>query len=129
MQAKRCRPGGSRAFDAGADGMLFGHGGGVVALKRLEDALSERDTVRAVIRGSAVNNDGNLKVGFSAPSVDGQAEVLTEAWSAAGIDPATLSYVEAHGTGTRMGDPIEVQALRAPSGPTPRAAASAPSAR
>jgi polyketide synthase PksN len=101
----------SRAFDASADGMLFGHGGGVVTLKRLEDALTDRDTVRAVIRGSAVNNDGNLKVGFSAPSVEGQAEVLTEAWSAAGIDPATISYVEAHGTGTRMGDPIEVQAL------------------
>ena len=113
-----CREGGilsprgrCRAFDAGADGMFFGHGGGVVLLKRLSDALDEGDTVRAVIRGSAVNNDGRLKVGYSAPSVDGQAEVLTEAWSAAGIDPGTLSYIEAHGTGTRMGDPIEVQAL------------------
>jgi len=100
-----------RAFDAGAAGILFGHGGGVVALKRLSDALAGGDTVRAVLRGSAVNNDGSLKVGYSAPSVEGQAEVLTEAWAAAGIDPATLSYVEAHGTGTRMGDPIEVQAL------------------
>jgi polyketide synthase PksN len=100
-----------RAFDAGADGMFFGHGGGVVVLKRLADAVEDGDTVRAVIRGSAVNNDGKLKVGYSAPSVEGQAEVLTEAWSAAGIDPGTLSYIEAHGTGTRMGDPIEVQAL------------------
>jgi acyl transferase domain-containing protein len=104
--AGRCR-----AFDAGADGMLFGHGGGVVVLKRLNDAIDDGDTVRAVIRGSAVNNDGRHKVGYSAPSVEGQAEVLTEAWSAAGIDPGTLSYIEAHGTGTRMGDPIEVQAL------------------
>jgi phthiocerol/phenolphthiocerol synthesis type-I polyketide synthase E len=100
-----------RAFDAGADGMFFGHGGGVVLLKRLADALEDGDTVRAVIRGSAVNNDGKLKVGYSAPSVEGQAEVLTEAWSVAGIDPGTLSYVEAHGTGTRMGDSIEAQAL------------------
>jgi acyl transferase domain-containing protein len=100
-----------RAFDAGADGMLFGHGGGVVLLKRLAEALDDGDPVRAVIRGSAANNDGSLKVGYSAPSVEGQAEVLTEAWSTAGIDPATLSYLEAHGTGTRMGDPIEVQAL------------------
>jgi len=113
-----CRDGGvlshagrCRAFDAGADGMLFGHGGGVVVLKRLNDAVDDGDTVRAVIRGSAVNNDGRLKVGYSAPSVEGQAEVLTEAWSAAGIDPGTLSYIEAHGTGTRMGDPIEVRAL------------------
>jgi acyl transferase domain-containing protein len=100
-----------RAFDAGADGMFFGNGGGMVLLKRLSDALDDGDPVRAVIRGSAVNNDGKLKVGYSAPSVEGQAEVLTEAWSAAGIDPATLSYLEAHGTGTRMGDSIEVQAL------------------
>jgi acyl transferase domain-containing protein len=100
-----------RAFDAAADGMLFGHGGGVVALRRLGDALTEGDTVRAVIRGSAANNDGRLKVAHSAPSVHGEAEVLTEAWSAAGIDPATLSYIEAHGTGTRMGDSIEAQAL------------------
>jgi phthiocerol/phenolphthiocerol synthesis type-I polyketide synthase E len=113
-----CHPGGvlsptgrCRAFDAGADGMLFGHGGGVVALKRLADALEDGDTVRAIVRGSAANNDGKHKVGHSAPSVVGQAEVLTEAWSAAGIDPGTLSYVEAHGTGTRMGDSIEAQAL------------------
>jgi phthiocerol/phenolphthiocerol synthesis type-I polyketide synthase E len=106
-----------RAFDAGADGMLFGHGGGVVALKRLTDAITDGDTVRAVIRGSAANNDGKLKVGHSAPSVHGQAEVLTEAWSAAGIDPGTLTYIEAHGTGTSMGDSIEAQALAHAFGP------------
>ncbi len=100
-----------RSFDAGADGMFFGHGGGVVVLKRLADALADGDTVRALIRGSAVNNDGNVKVGYAAPSVEGQAAVLTEAWSVAGIDPGTLSYMEAHGTGTRLGDQIEVQAL------------------
>jgi len=100
-----------RSFDAGADGMFFGHGGGVVALKRLADALTDGDAVRALIRGSAANNDGNLKVGYAAPSVEGQAAVLTEAWSVAGIDPGTLSYIEAHGTGTRLGDHIEVQAL------------------
>jgi amino acid adenylation domain-containing protein len=105
------REGRCRAFDAGAQGILFGQGGGIVVLKRLADALADGDTVRAVIRGSAVNNDGNLKVGYTAPSVEGQAEVLTEAWAAAGIDPDTLSYIEAHGTGTRVGDPIEVQAL------------------
>ncbi|HEV7515636.1 MAG TPA: type I polyketide synthase [Thermoanaerobaculia bacterium] len=100
-----------RSFDAGADGMFFGHGGGVVVLKRLTDALADGDPIRAVIRGSAVNNDGNLKVGYAAPSVEGQAEVLTEAWSVAGIDPGTLSYIEAHGTGTRLGDTIEIKAL------------------
>jgi len=106
-------PGGHcRAFDARADGMFFGHGGGVVLLKRLADALDDGDTVRAVIRGSAVNNDGQLKVGYSAPSVEGQAEVLTEAWGAAGNRPHhALLHRGAHGTGTRMGDPIEVQAL------------------
>jgi acyl transferase domain-containing protein len=105
-------PGGRcRAFAADADGMLFGHGGGVVVLKRLLDAVDDGDTVRAVIRGSAVNNDGKLRVGYAAPSVEGQAEVLTEAWSAAGIDAESLTYIEAHGTGTRIGDPIEVQAL------------------
>jgi phthiocerol/phenolphthiocerol synthesis type-I polyketide synthase E len=102
----RCRP-----FAASADGMLFGAGGGIVVLRRLGDALAAGDAVRAVLRGSAVNNDGSLKVGFAAPSVLGQAEVLTEAWSAAGVDPETLDYVEAHGTGTRLGDLVEAQAL------------------
>jgi amino acid adenylation domain-containing protein len=100
-----------RAFDAAARGTVFGGGVGVVALKRLEDALAGRDPVRAVILGTAVNNDGTAKAGFSAPSVPGQAEVITEALAVAGIDPETVSYVEAHGTGTSLGDPIEVQAL------------------
>jgi amino acid adenylation domain-containing protein len=100
-----------RAFDAGAEGILFGGGAGVVVLKRAEDALRDGDNVHALILGSAVNNDGALKVGYTAPSVDGQAEVIAEAWSAAGVEMASASYIEAHGTGTRLGDPIEVQAL------------------
>ncbi len=100
-----------RAFDAGANGTVFGGGVGVVALKRLEDALAGRDTIRAVIRGSAVNNDGGAKVGYTAPSVKGQAEVVAEALEVARVDAATIGYIEGHGTGTALGDPIEVQAL------------------
>jgi acyl transferase domain-containing protein len=100
-----------RAFDAQAKGTVFGSGAGVVVLKRLEDALADGDSVRAVILGSAVNNDGSLKVGFAAPGVDGQAEVITEALAVSAADPASISYIEAHGTGTALGDPIEVQAL------------------
>ncbi|HET9186069.1 MAG TPA: beta-ketoacyl synthase N-terminal-like domain-containing protein, partial [Solirubrobacterales bacterium] len=100
-----------RAFDARAQGILFGGGAGLVALKRLEDALADGDAVRAVIRGSAVNNDGAFKVGYTAPSIDGQAEVITEALAAAGVEAESISYIEAHGTGTRLGDPIEVKAL------------------
>ena len=100
-----------RAFDAAAQGSIFGSGVGLVVLKRLEDALADRDTIRAVILGSAVNNDGSLKVGFTAPGVEGQAAVISEALAVAGVDPATIAYIEAHGTGTALGDPIEVQAL------------------
>jgi acyl transferase domain-containing protein len=100
-----------RAFDADARGTVFGGGVGVVVLKRLEDALASRDTLRAVILGSAVNNDGAVKVGYSAPSVEGQAEVIAEALSVAGVDAGTIGYVEGHGTGTVLGDPIEIQAL------------------
>jgi phthiocerol/phenolphthiocerol synthesis type-I polyketide synthase E len=100
-----------RAFDAGARGTVFGGGVGVVALKRLEDAVADRDPIRGVIRGSAVNNDGATKVGYSAPSVDGQARVVAEALSVAGVDAATIGYIEGHGTGTSLGDPIEIQAL------------------
>jgi amino acid adenylation domain-containing protein len=100
-----------RAFDARAQGTVFGSGAGVVVLKRIEDAVRDGDTIRAVIRGSAVNNDGGLKVGYTAPSVKGQAEVIAEALGAAGVEAGTISYVEAHGTGTRLGDPIEIQAL------------------
>lgn len=100
-----------RAFDARARGAVRGSGAGVVVLKRLEDALADGDLIRAVILGSAVNNDGSARVGFTAPSVDGQTAVIRTAYEAAGIDPASLSYVEAHGTGTELGDPVEVEAL------------------
>ncbi|HSF43554.1 MAG TPA: beta-ketoacyl synthase N-terminal-like domain-containing protein, partial [Thermoanaerobaculia bacterium] len=100
-----------RAFDARSQGTIFGGGAGVVVLKRLEDAVRDGDTVHAVVRGSAVNNDGALKVGYTAPSVSGQAEVIAEALGAAGVEAETISYIEAHGTGTRLGDPIEIQAL------------------
>ncbi|MDE3155379.1 MAG: SDR family NAD(P)-dependent oxidoreductase [Acidobacteriota bacterium] len=101
-----CRP-----FDAAAQGTVSGSGCGVVALKRLDDALADRDTIVAVIRGSAVNNDGSQKVGFTAPGVDGQAEVIALAQAVAGLPPETIGFVEAHGTGTPLGDPIEVAAL------------------
>jgi acyl transferase domain-containing protein len=101
-----CRP-----FDARAAGTVFGNGVGVVVLKRLAEALEDRDAIRAVIRGFAINNDGAAKVGFTAPSVQRQAEVVTTAMAAAGVEPASVSCVEAHGTGTELGDPIEVAAL------------------
>jgi phthiocerol/phenolphthiocerol synthesis type-I polyketide synthase E len=100
-----------RAFDAAANGLTRGSGAGLVALRRLEDALADGDTIHAVIRGSAVNNDGALKVGFSAPSVDGQRQVILDALSHAGADPDTITYIEAHGSGTPLGDPIEAAAL------------------
>ncbi|MCY1036434.1 amino acid adenylation domain-containing protein [Corallococcus sp. BB11-1] len=102
-----CRP-----FDARARGTVPSSGVGLVVLKRLEDALREGDTIHAVIRGSAINNDGNGKVGFTAPSVEGQRDVLLRAHEAAGVDPRHITAVEAHGTATRLGDPLEVQALR-----------------
>ena len=100
-----------RAFDAQAQGTVFGSGVGVVVLKRLADALADGDQIYAVIKGSAITNDGAAKVGFTAPSVDGQAAAIRQAIAAAGVDPATIGYVEAHGTGTPLGDPIEVAAL------------------
>ncbi len=100
-----------RAFDAAAQGTVSGSGVGVVALKRLEDAIADRDTIVAVIRGSAVNNDGSNKVGFTAPGVDGQAEVIALAQAVAGVSPETIGFIEAHGTATPLGDPIEVAAL------------------
>jgi amino acid adenylation domain-containing protein len=101
-----CRP-----FDASAAGTVSGSGVGVVLLKPLAAALRDRDHIYAVIKGSAVNNDGALKVGYTAPSVAGQAAVIAEAQAVAGVTPETISYVEAHGTGTPLGDPIEVAAL------------------
>lgn len=100
-----------RAFDADARGTVSGNGVGVVALKRLEDALAAGDNVIAVIRGYALNNDGAHKVGFTAPSAEGQAAVICEALAMAGVEAESVSYVEAHGTGTSLGDPIEVEAL------------------
>lgn len=100
-----------RAFDAEARGTVPGSGAGVVVLKRLEDAIDDRDHIYAVIKGSALNNDGSLKAGFSAPNQDGQARVITDALAIAGVEPDTISYIEAHGTGTPLGDPIEVAAL------------------
>ncbi|MEZ4236680.1 MAG: SDR family NAD(P)-dependent oxidoreductase [Myxococcota bacterium] len=108
-----CSPTGRvRTFDADADGTVFSDGAGVVVLRRLEDALADGDTVHGVILGSAVNSDGDARVGFTAPSVDGQAAVVRAAHAVAGIAPSAVGYVECHGTGTPMGDPIEVQALR-----------------
>ncbi|MBB2748933.1 UNVERIFIED_ORG: acyl transferase domain-containing protein [Microbispora rosea subsp. rosea] len=100
-----------RAFAKDARGAVPGNGVGVVVLKRLSDAVRDRDTIYAVIRGSAVNNDGERKVGYTAPSVSGQADVIRAAQAAAGVGPDTIQYVETHGTGTELGDRIEVEAL------------------
>ncbi|MFJ6556519.1 amino acid adenylation domain-containing protein [Streptomyces luteogriseus] len=100
-----------RAFDAAGDGTVFGSGAGVLALKRLDDALEDGDTVYAVIKASAVNSDGANRVGFTAPSLDGQAEVVLRAQKIADVDPRTVTYVETHGTATKLGDPVEVAAL------------------
>src|SRR4030095_7603802 len=100
-----------RAFDAQSQGTVFGSGVGIVVLKRLAEALSDRDTIHAVIKGSAINNDGSLKVGYTAPSVDGQSSVIVEALAMAGVEAESISYVEAHGTGTPLGDPVEIAAL------------------
>ncbi|WP_262284299.1 non-ribosomal peptide synthetase/type I polyketide synthase [Micromonospora sp. MA102] len=101
-----CRP-----FSADARGSIESSGVGIVALKRLEDAVADGDTVYAVIRGSAINNDGARRTGYTAPGVAGQVEVVSSALATAGVDPRSVSYVEAHGTGTSLGDPIEVAAL------------------
>ncbi|TMM38896.1 MAG: acyltransferase domain-containing protein [Actinobacteria bacterium] len=101
-----CRP-----FDENAAGTVPGDGVGIVVLKRLADALRDGDRIAAVIRGSAINNDGADKIGFTAPSISGQRDAILLAQRVAGVDPADIRYVEAHGTGTRIGDPVEVQAL------------------
>ena len=101
-----CRP-----FDVNSKGTVFGSGAAVLVLRRLEDAISSGDHIHAVIRGSAINNDGASKVGYFAPSVDGQAKVIAEALAIAGVAPDSIDYVEAHGTGTPIGDPIEIAAL------------------
>jgi len=105
------RDGHCRSFDAAASGTVFASGVGLVVLRRLEDAIEDHDTIHAVILGSAVNNDGQRKVGYLAPSVAGQAEVIAEALGVAGVDAESITYVETHGTGTRVGDPIEIKGL------------------
>ena len=105
------RDGHCRPFDASSGGTVFGSGVGVVVLKRLDEAIRDRDHVHAVIKASAVNNDGSAKVSYLAPSVDGQAEAITEALVLSGADAGSVSYIETHGTGTQLGDPIEVAAL------------------
>ncbi|MEH2106018.1 type I polyketide synthase [Nostoc sp.] len=100
-----------RAFDAKSKGTNGGNGLGIVVLKRLEDAIADGDFIHAVIKGSAVNNDGSLKIGYTAPSIEGQREVILEALALAEVEPETVTYVEAHGTGTILGDPIEIKAL------------------
>ncbi len=106
-----------RPFDAAANGTVFGSGCGVVVLKRLEDAVADGDRIYAVIRGVGVNNDGGDKVGFTAPSVAGQAEAIRLAYANAGVEAGDISYVEAHGTATPLGDPIEFRALELAFGP------------
>ena len=100
-----------RAFDRKAKGTIFGSGVGLVVLRRLEDALADGDTVYAVVKASAVNNDGGRKVGYLAPSVDGQAEAVAEALNLSGVPADSISYIECHGTGTPVGDPIEIAGL------------------
>ena len=100
-----------RAFDAAANGTVFGSGGGILVLKRLADAIADGDTIQAVIKGSAVNNDGSEKAGYTAPSVNSQADAVVEALANAGVEADSISYIEAHGSGTRLGDAIEIQAL------------------
>ena len=101
-----CRP-----FSSDANGTLFSNGLGVVVLKRLEDAIADGNPIYAVIKGSAINNDGHQKVGYTAPSVEGQCEVIAMAQAAANISADDVFYIEAHGTGTALGDPIELSAL------------------
>ncbi|RCX20929.1 thioester reductase-like protein [Anaerobacterium chartisolvens] len=101
-----CRP-----FDAEAEGTIFSDGVGIVVLKPLEDAIADGDNIYAVIKGTAINNDGIRKVGYTAPSIQGQSEVVKAAQRAAGVDPETITYIETHGTGTNIGDPIEIEAL------------------
>ena len=100
-----------RAFDQEAQGCVFGSGMALVVLRRLRDAIRDGDHIHAILRGTAINNDGSAKVGFTAPSIHGQAAVIAEALAVADVHPNDISFVEAHGTGTTLGDPIEVAAL------------------
>lgn len=100
-----------RAFDKNAQGTVGGNGGGIVVLKRLEDALNDGDHIHAIIKGIGINNDGSQKVGYTAPSIDRQTEAIKMAHAMAGVSPETITYVEAHGTGTKVGDAVELKAL------------------
>ena len=100
-----------RAFDAKGTGFVFGQGAAVVVLKRMAEAVQDGDCIHAVIRGSGINNDGGAKVGFAAPSVEGQAELISETLDVAGVHPEEVGMIEAHGTATQLGDPIEIAAL------------------
>ncbi|MGV2787054.1 polyketide synthase subunit, partial [Clostridium perfringens] len=101
-----------RAFASNAKGTVGGEGAGGVVLKPLKQALADGDAIYAVIKGSAANNDGTRKMGYSAPSVEGQAEVIRAAQRMSRVAPETISYIEAHGTGTALGDPVEIEALK-----------------
>jgi amino acid adenylation domain-containing protein len=106
-----------RTFDADATGTVFGDGAGLVVLRRLKDAVEDGDEIVAVIKGYSINNDGSDKIGYAAPSIKAQAEVIREAHAAAGVEPRSIGYIEAHGTGTPLGDPIEFAALTEAFGP------------
>lgn len=101
-----------RAFDAQAKGTVWGEGAGVVVLKLLKKAVADGDHIYAVIKGTALNNDGSRRVGYTAPSIEGQADVIRTAQRVARVEPESISYIEAHGTGTNIGDPIEIEALK-----------------
>ena len=101
-----------RPFDAGANGTAPGNGVGIVVLKRLVKAIKDRDHIYAIIKGTAINNDGNRKTGYTAPSVIAQSEVIRAAQRMAGVEPETISFIETHGTATPLGDPIEIEALK-----------------
>lgn len=100
-----------RAFDVNAKGTVFGNGVGIVVLKRLRDAIKDGDHIYAIIKATAINNDGSQKVGLTAPSVTGQAKAIATALAKSKINPETIKYIETHGTGTALGDPIEIAAL------------------
>ena len=101
-----------RSFDVAANGTVSGSGVGIVVLKRLADAVAEGDLIHAVIKGSAINNDGSTKVAYMAPSVDGQIGVIRQALANAQVAPASIAYIETHGTATHLGDQIELTALK-----------------
>lgn len=101
----------ARAFDEKANGTAMGEGGGIVLLKRLDNAIADNDKIIAVILGSATNQDGNRSNGITAPSPTAQTEVILKAWKKAQVEPSTITYIEAHGTGTKLGDPIEIQGI------------------